>query len=458
MIKKNSMNRRKFLKRAASTAVGAIGFPYLVPSSALGLAGNVLPSNRITLGWIGTGNQGFQDMKGFIQNDDVRIVAVCDVNIASYGYKTASQYLGREPARKFVNDYYANKTRSGRYQGCDAYNDFREVIARDDIDAVLIVTPDHWHAIPTIMAAKAGKDIYCEKPLSLTIAEGRAMVTAVRKYGVVFQTGTHHRSVDQHLRFVCELVRNGRIGKLKRIVTVLRPHGLRRQIGTWKAMPVPKGFDYDMWLGAAPLAAYHKNRCLYTFRFIRDYSGGETTNTGAHCFDIVQWGNDTDHTGPVEIEDLGSEFPKQDCLYNTVTKVHFRARYANGVELICKPDGNYMRGLAARFEGTNGWIEAGWSRFKTYPESLRTSVIKSNEIHLYKSTDHYRNFIDCVKTRRDPIARVEVGHRSTTICHLGNIAMMLKRKVHWDPDKERFINDDLANRMISKPMRAPWHL
>jgi len=454
-------NRRDFLKDIARTTAAVVSFPYVLPSSALGLAGQTPPSDRVTLGCIGTGNQGFQDMRGFLQNPDLQVLAVCDVNKGSRGYLSwtgQTFYLGREPARTLVNNHYAQEKRSGRYQGCSAYNDFRDVIAREDIDAVLIVTPDHWHAIPTIMAAQAGKDIYCEKPMSLNIAQGQAMVKAVRKNGVVFQIGTHHRSTDQHLRFCCELVRNGRIGQLERVVTILRPHPRRRPIEKWQPMPVPDGFDYDMWLGPAPWAEYHVDRCLYNFRFIKDYSGGETTNTGAHCFDIVQWGNDSEHTGPVEIEDLGSEWPREDALYNTVSKIHFRARYANGVELLCVNDGAYMGGMAARFEGSEGWIEAGWSQFKTYPESLKTATIGANEIKLYKSVGHYRNFIDCVKTRRDTITPVEVGHRSTSVSHLGNIAMWLKRTLHWDPEQEQFINDDEANRLLSQPMRAPWRL
>jgi predicted dehydrogenase len=458
MIKNKKTSRRKFIKKLVSAAGAGFGFPYLIPSSVLGLAGTVAPGNRITLGCIGTGNQGFQDIKGFLQHDDLQIVAVCDVNSGSFGYKTPAQYLGCEPAKKLVDDHYGEKIRSGRYQGCDTYTDFRDVIGRKDIDAVLIVTPDHWHAIPTIMAAKAGKDIYCEKPLGLTVAEGQEMVKIVRKYGAVFQTGTHHRSADQHLRFCCELIRNGRIGNIKRVISVLGPHGLRKQIGKWHPMPVPIGFDYEMWLGPAPWAPYHKNRCFYTFRFIKDYAGGEPTNTGAHSFDIIQWALDTEHTGPVEFEDLGGAFDENDCLYDAVSKVHFRARYRNGIEFVCKPGGNYIPDLVARFEGTEGWIEAGWYQFKTYPESLKTSVIKPDEIHLYKSTDHYRNFIDCVKTRRDPIAPVEVGHRSTSIAHLANIAMTLKQKLQWNPDLERFIGNQTANRMLSRPMRAPWSL
>ena len=452
----SNVSRRDFLLGSASV----LAFPYVISSAALGKAGTTAPSDRITMGFIGVGGMGTNNMRGFMANGDVQVTAVCDVVKASnqYGhwYKNGwkGPLFGRESARNIVEEHYASQKASGTFKGCAAYVDFRELLARNDIDAVCITTPDHWHAIPAIMAAKANKDIYCEKPLSLTIAEGRAMVKAVRRYGVVFQTGSHHRSKDI-MRFACELVRNGRIGEVKRVVTSLGPHSRRFLIDTWQPMPIPEGFDYDMWLGPAQWSPYHKDRCLYTFRFITDYSGGETTNTGAHKFDIVQWGLGTELTGPVEIEDLGSEFPKTG-LFDTVSKIHFRARYANGAEMICNPEG--LSGVAARFEGTEGWVEIGWSKLRTYPESLKESVIGPNEIHLYKSNDHKRDFLNCIKTRRDPIAPVEVGHRSASVCHLSNIAMMLKRNLCWDPKAECFVNDPEANLMVWRPMRSPWHL
>jgi len=217
---------------------------------------------------------------------------------------------------------------------------------------------------------------------------------------------------------------------------------------------VPDGFDYDFWLGPAPWAPHHEHRCFYTFRFLQDYSGGETTNTGAHKFDIVQWALGTEHTGPLEIEDLGSEFPKTG-LFDTVSKIHFRAQYANGVELICTPSGV---GGTAVFEGTEGRVYVDWNSMRTEPESLATTVIGPNEIHLYESLDHKRNFLDCIKSGRDPITPVEVGHRSASVCHLANIAMKLGRKLSWNPEEERFVGDYEANRMLSKPLRAPWHM
>ena len=447
---KGNPPRRDFLEAAGTTIVAAFSMPYFVPSSVFGVNA---PSNRINIACIGTGNQGFNNLKGFMHNEDVRIVAACDVNTASYGYKTANQYCGREPARQLVDEYYAGKTRSGRYKGCRAYNDFRDVLGRNDVDAVVITVPDHWHAVMSNMAARAGKDIYCEKPMTITVNEGRSMIETARRYRIVFQTGSHERSRQQS-RFACELVRNGRIGQLKRIITTVGPNNKKAPAGAWQPMPVPKGFDYDMWLGPAPCVPYHKDRCFYTFRFLMDYSGGQTTNYGAHSNDLAQWGNGTEHTGPVEVEDLGGEFPR-DGLFTTATKVHFRARYANGVELICRTG---PENVQVRFEGTEGWVQTGYRGFSTFPDSLKKSKIRPNEIHLYNSTNHYRNFLDCIKTRTEPAAPVEVGHRSATLCHLGNIAMLLSRKLQWDPAQERFINDNQANRMLDRPRRAPWHL
>jgi len=410
------------------------------------------------MGSIGVGGMGTNNMRAFLSRDDVQVAAVCDVVKASdeYGhwYKNGWQgaWFGRESARKIVEDHYGRKKRSGGFKGCDSYVDFREVVGREDIDAVCVTTPDHWHAIPVIMAAQAGKSMYCEKPLSLTIAEGRVMVEAVERYGVTFQTGTHRRSSEQ-FRYICELVRNGRIGRLKKVITSIGANNKEAPAKDWKAMAVPEWLDYEMWLGPGPWAPYHKSRCLYTFRFGLDYSGGQTTNLGAHFIDVAQWANGTDRTGPIEVEDLGGEYPA-DGLFTTATKVHFRARYANGVEVSCETN----PGGPLRFEGSEGWIELKGSKLTSSPESVATSVIGPNEIHLYKSNDHHGNFIECFKANRETAAPTEVGHRSTSVCHLGNIAMTLKHKLRWDPQIERFTNDDEANRMLSRGMRSPWHL
>ena len=438
--------RRNFLK----TAGLALAAPWLVPSSVLGANA---PSNRVNVALIGAGNQSRSDLPSMLRLDDVQVVAVCDVNRGSYGYARPEHFLGREPVQKQVNAFYAKKTGAGQYKGCDAYVDFREVLSRGQIDAVMLVVPDHWHALMSVMAAKADKDIYCQKPMTLTVAEGRAMIDAVRRCRRVFQTGSQYRS-QARIRRVCELVRNGRIGKVKRVVAAV-PGAPAGPGPGWKPMPVPEGFEYDLWLGPAPTAPYHAERCLYRFRYNLDYSGGQVTNTGAHALDIVQWALGADDTGPVEFEDLGAVWPPKGHLYNTAIKTAFRARYAGGIELICRTQDP---GFGVRFEGTEGWIDYSARKITSQPESLLDSAIGPQEVHLPQSDNHYRNFIEAVKSRRDPIEPVEVGHRTASLCHLGNIAMRLRRKLRWDPAKEEFPADEEANRMLSRPRRDPWRL
>jgi hypothetical protein len=457
--------RREFLKSAA-WASAALAVPQIVPASVFG---ENAPSNRVNVGFIGCGNQSTIDLPAFLGNEAVQVLAVCDVNTASYGYRTAKQFLGRKPVQESVNRFYAEKNAAGAYQGCDAYGDFREVLARKDVDAVAIVVPDHWHGLMTVMAARAGKDMYCEKPMSLCIEQGKEMVRVVREQKRILQCGSHYRS-SPAVRLACELVRNGRIGKLQRITAIIPPNNPEFPgpgVG-WQPEPVPEGFDYDMWLGPAPQAPYHHDRCFYRFRFILDYSGGQVTNFGAHAMDIGQLGNGTSHSGPVEIEDLGSEWPPKGSLFTTATRVHFRALYANGVEMVCQT--KLPTGFGTRFEGTEGTVEYGYKGVTTTPASLKSSVIGPHEEHLYVSNpnrkddsskyyipDNVRNFIECVKTRKDPVAAVEIGHRTATLCHLGNIAMRLKRKVKWDPEQEAFVNDAEATALMGRALRAPWH-
>ena len=418
--------------------------PYIVPATALGAGGAVAPSNRITLGCIGVGRMGVGDMRELLGFKEVQVVAVCDVDANR-----------TEAARKTVDDRYADDTASGAYKGCAKYGDYRELIARDDIDAVSIVTPDHWHVIPAIAAAKAGKDIFLQKPLSLTIEEGRVLSDTVRRYGRVFQTGSQQRS-DQRWRFACELARNERIGKVH---TVRVGFGVDPSCGVEPPMPVPEGLDYDFWLGPAPYKPYTEKRVHPQKGYSRpgwlriwDYSGGMMTGWGAHHLDQAQWGLGTEYTGPVEIEGHG-EYPR-DGLWDVHGPFHIEYTYANGVKLIC--DNRCRSGV--EFEGTDGsvWVTRGAIDAK--PKSLLTTVIGPGEIHLYKSKNHKGNFIECIKSRSKTVAPVEVAHRSCTMCILGNIAMELGRKLEWDPGRERFVNDPEADRLLSRPMRAPWHL
>ncbi|MFV1966965.1 MAG: Gfo/Idh/MocA family protein, partial [Pirellulaceae bacterium] len=416
-------SRRRFLKRGFAAAA-SMAAPWIVPSSVFGATA---PSHRIHVACIGVGNQGIGILRRFLKNDDVQIVAVCDVNKASYGYKTDNQFLGRDPASKEVDAYYREKAGVGTYQSCRGFNDFRELLVREDVDAVTVVVPDHWHAIITIRAAEAGKDIYCEKPLSLTIGQGRAMVDAVCKHQRVLQTGSMERSNPMN-QTICKMVRSGRIGRIKRVTTHV---GFNNKVGPgpgWKPMPVPEGFDYERWLGPAPNVPYHKDRCLYRFRFHYDYSGGQVTNFGAHSNDLAQWGLGMDGSGPIEIEYVSAKWLPEGSLFNTALETEFRCRYANGTELTCKTD---EKPVGVKFEGTEGMIETiayPWVA-RSEPATLITDTFPGGRIRFDATTAHVRNFLDCVKSREEPVAPVEVGHRSSSLCHLGNVAIRLGRNV-----------------------------
>jgi predicted dehydrogenase len=451
--KASSVSRRQFLRNTAALGAGAMAFPNLIPSSALGADGAVAPSKRINMAIIGTGNQGTNDMKSLLNDERVQVVAVCDLNRESAGYWDGA-VAGRDPAKRIVEEFYAAKKPSGGYKGCDAYEDFREVLARKDIDAVSIATPDHWHAIPVVEACKAGKDIYSQKPLSLTIAEGRAMSDAVKKYQRVFQTGSQQRS-DAKFRRACELVRNGHIGKLHTVKCGLPGgHTDYGKTGHRKAPePVPAGFNYNFWLGPAPDAPYAPARCHVNFRWILDYSGGQLTDWGGHHPDIAQWGMNTEKTGPIAIKNPKGVFPTGD-LWNTATEYYFECEYENGLKLIVS---NKNR-MGVTFEGSEGSVYVTRGRIESNPESILESPVGSNDVRLYESNNHFRNFIDCVISRKETIAPCETAHRSITISHLGNIAMRLGREIRWDPVREQVVGDAEANKMLSRPYRAPWKL
>jgi len=400
--KAKTVTRRQFLKRSA-VAAGVIAWPTVVPSSVFGAKA---PSNRITMGCIGMGGQGTGNMKGFRGKSGSEVVAICDVDVGH-----------REKARQIAG-----------LGASSSYNDFRDLLARDDIDAVSVASPDHWHVPMSIAAVRAGKDVFCEKPLTLAIAEGRVLADEVKRYGRVFQTGSQQRSGSE-FRFACELVRNGRIGKLHTMKVGI-PGNNRTCPPTWEAEPVPEGFDYDMWLGPAPWEPYTEQRCHYQFRFILDYSGGQMTNWGAHYLDIAQWGNGADDTGPVEIVGRG-DFPRTG-LFTTAKTAEIEYTYANGVKLLLKTGGGNTR-----FEGIEGWVFVTRGKIVAEPKSLLTSKIGPDVFHLYNSNDH---------------------KHTSTVCHLGNIAMLLGRKLKWDPKAERFINDSAANNMLARGMRAPWRL
>jgi len=426
--KKYRLSRRAFLRKGF--AAGAVcALPVIVPFSVFG---EDAPSNRITVGIIGTGGQGILNLKALLHKPAAQVVAVCDVDFAH-----------REQARKI-----------GRLPESASYDDFRELLARPDIDAVVVCTPDQWHAPISIIAAKAGKDIYCEKPLAFNVAEGRMLCDTVKQYERVLQTGSHQRS-DNNFRLACELVRNGCIGKLHTIKVEI-PENSRPNPLTWKVESPPAGLDYDLWLGPAQYRPYIQQGCHYNWHFICDFGWGQITNWGAHVFDIAQWGNGTDLTGPVEVSGTG-EFPKEG-LFETPLSYDIEYKYANGVRLLCTTGKAGIQESPVRFEGTEGWVFVSRSSFISQPASIIQSTIGPDEIHLYRSRDHHQNFIDCIRQRTKPVADVETGHRSATVCHLGGIAVRLGRKLRWDPVNEHFINDAQADKMLARPMRSPWRL
>jgi len=429
----NELSRRAFLK---NTALASASAPLVLGSGVWG-ASAPSPSERITMALIGVRNMGGNHLRTLQGNDRVQILAVCDVDDNNLN-----------AAKQSVLKAYAQRAKSGTFQGCDATKDFREVMARKDIDAVCIATPDHWHTLISLAAIRSGKDVYCEKPLTLTIREGRVLSDEVERYGRVFQCGSQQRS-DWRFRHACELVRNGRIGELQRIKVGLSGG---KTLDPQPEMPVPKELDYDMWLGQAPWAPYTEKRVHYNFRFILDYSGGQVTNWGAHHIDIAQWGHGSERWGPVEMEGRG-EFPK-DGLYTTVLRFQFQFKYGDGVPVDVST--SHRHGI--RFEGSEGWVYVDRKTIESDPASIVDSKIGPDEIRLYQSTGHWDNFLRCVRSRNETVAPAEIAHRTTTICHMGNIAMLLDRKLKWDPKEEVFIGDEEANRMRSRPMREPWSL
>jgi predicted dehydrogenase len=417
-------NRREFFRKATQ-GLAAVAMPYVVAGRALGAEEKVGANDRLGLGIIGCGGISGWHLPWALGNSQVEVLAVCDVDTERRG---------------------SAKAQAG--EGCAAYNDFRELLERDDIDAVMVLTPDHWHTLISMTACEAGKDVYCEKPLTLTISEGRQLVNAVRRYGRVLQTGSMQRS-SWEFRLACELVRNGRIGKVHTVRVVIGG----APGGDWAPDEAPPpGLDWNLWLGPAPWVRYNRLRHPYGFRWFYDYSGGKMTDWGAHHNDIAQWGLGMDDTGPVWIDGQGV-FPTEG-LYDVATSFEINYEYATGQKVICSSDGRF----GVTFEGTDGYVWVTRGDIETSPKELRNEVFGPSDERLYFSAEHHDNWLHRIRTRERPICDVEIGHRSVTVCHLGNISMRIGRRLHWDPAGERFVDDDEANRWLSKPYRAPWHL
>ena len=431
----NTINRRHFLKQVSSVSA-ALAAPSIIPDSVLGRSGHIVPSERITMAFIGVGGMGTADLRGFLEKKQVQVRAVCDVD---------DEHL--HEARDLVNTHYNNSD-------CLVFKDFRGLLLRQDIDAVCIALPDQWHAVASVMACRSGKDVYAEKPLAYNISEGRAIVNAVQKYGTVWQTGSQQRS-EHNFRFGCELVRNGYIGEVKKVLVGL-PYGNSIRPGDFRPSTPPAGFDYDMWLGPAPYAAYCEGRCHWNFRWISDYAGGQLTDWAGHHIDIAQWGMNSELSAPVEVEGDGEWPAAKEGLFDTMEGYRFVCTYAEGFTMIVADSKKHKMGV--RFEGSEGWIYVDRGVIETYPGSLLRTTIKPEEIHLYESSDHRLNFLDCVRSRQKPIAPAEVAHHSIMVAHLGLASIKLGRKLKWNNCAERFIDDPQADRLLTRSMRSPWHL
>ena len=440
MLHSTNTNRRQFLKVTTGTIVGLAGFPYFVPSSALGKGNATAPSNRVVLGSIGVGLMGKGDMKSLMRTEGVQVVAVCDV-----------VEQRRKEAKGIVDDNYRN-------DDCKMYGDFRELLARDDIDAISITTQDHWHALIAVAAARAGKDMYCQKPLGMTVRECQVIRDTVRRYGRVFQTGTQQRS-GRNFRFACELARNGYLGKIH-TVEVAAPGPMYER--SHKKLPTPEPLsdeiDFDMYVGPARKRPY--NRGLWAWPdwyLIRDYCVGFIVNWGVHHLDIANWGCPALTSEPCELEFTGSY--RNDGLTDNINDWKGEFRYDSGLRMTYSDTGNPNK-QGCVFRGDRGWVHVNREGIWAEPQSLLKARIKPNEIHLDAGAvgSHYENFIQCVRSRRDPIAPVEAGHQASYLGMIAEISIRLGRALRWDPKAERFVRDNQANRLLSAPMRSPWHL
>ncbi|MEL7535237.1 MAG: Gfo/Idh/MocA family oxidoreductase [Bacteroidota bacterium] len=421
--------RRNFIKQSALMGAGFV----IVPRRVLGGQGYIPPSDEITLGFIGLGKQGLGLGKRFQENDGNRIIGACDVDQSKL-----------QRFRDKVEENYAQIYGSDYYEGCAVYSDWRELLDKDTIDAVVIATPDHWHGSIALAALKSGKDVYCEKPLSLTIHEGRQMVNATRKNERIFQTGSMQRSWKK-FRHACELVRNGYIGEIQHVKVSVGPPPKPCNLPVEEIL---RKIDWNMWIGPAQYRGYNHllappipEKFWPKWRDYREFGGGKVTDWGAHMFDIAQWALGMDDTGPIEY------FPPDG------EREFLMLRYANGITMTHE---DFGKGNAVRFIGSEGVLDVGRSFLDSNPASLANHVIKEEEIRLYESDNHYTDFLDAIRSRKNPICDVEIGHRTASICNIVNIAYELNRPLEWNPKKEKFIGDGEANLMRRREMREDW--
>jgi predicted dehydrogenase len=445
MAEHTSFSRRGFIKRATGLALAGTGFPYIVRPAALGKAGGIAASGRLTVGCVGVGPQGTHVMRNFLAQDDCQVVAICDLKEPR-----------RDEVSSIVNKHYGN-------DDCAVYTDFREIIARNDIDVILAAPNDHWHVLVALEAARAGKDIYLEKPMGLSLAEDQALRKACHHYGTVFQFGTQQRS-ERNFRFACELVHNGRIGKLHTI-NVWSPGSTSG--GSRAPVPAPDWIDYDRWLGPAPYQPHTPDRVSNQWWwFISDYALGFIAGWGVHPLDIALWGGGDKVACPVEIEGKGV-WPDPEGVCDTAMNWDITAKYDSGVTMNYTGDPypekwkqRYGRTTShgTTFEGSDGWVHVDRSGINAHPKELLDIEWGPNDTRLYESKNHARNLLDCVKTREDTICPIDTAVQADILCHISDIAIRLERKLRWDPAQGQFANSDAANRRLVRAMRSPWQL
>ena len=456
------LNRRQFLVRTSAASLLAV--PWIIPASARGANGAVAPSERINVGLIGIGAMGSGHLNVLVSRPETQLLAVCDPDP-----------VRRTSAKQRVEDGYAAQRTAGTFRGCTAHNDYREILARPDIDAVVIVTPDHWHSLMAIHAAQAGKDIYCEKPVSLTIRESRIMVETVRRYARVFQTGTQYRSIPT-IRQVCEFVRAGGLGKLKGVFTPWMKTHVPVTGPSWVPLdpelptePAPEGLDWNMWVGPAAWrpynAAYHRNPSpgVVPWVFCDAFGAGAVTGYHSHAADVIQYAIGMETSGPVEIHHpSGGQFPTLTCRYANGVLVHHVESW-DQVKTLYKavPNDARLAGLfGGLFVGERGWItsmSASGPIEGGPPEILREMRMITREVNI-GANDHHANWFGCVHSRALPSSHEEIGHRSASLGHLVTTTYRLGRSLRWDPVKEDFIGDDEANRLRSRALREPWQV
>ena len=431
----NKTNRRDFLKRSVAVSAGALILPQIIPSTALGMGGKLPPSDRIVMGAIGTGARGKGNVSNFLKRDKtVQVVSICDLD---------TTHLAK--TKTMIDAAYKNSD-------CRLYGDYREFLEKEKLDAVTIAIPDHWHGIVYTAAANKKLDIYAEKPLARTIYDSQAIVNAVKRNEIVWQTGSWQRS-KVTFRHAAELVVNGRIGKVTHIEVGLPDGGAG--IGTPPIMPVPSELNWEMWLGPAPKVDY-RGVCHWNWRWILDYSGGQLTDWAGHHIDIAQWGIGMERSGPIEFE--GEAIYPRDGIYNTPVEYDFRCKYANGIQMRVANSSRLKHGGGATWYGEKGWISVDRGRIDASDPKILDEVIGEKEIQLYKSDEHFDNFLECMRTRGETVAPAEIAHRSISVGLLGEIAMSTGQKIQWDPIKQEIIGAPKLNRLLTRPYRKPWEL